>query len=318
VLGPLARLWRLFFIERPDVVYAFLPTQTMSAALVLPPWLSTRLVFGVRAGSMRLEHYDRLAALSYRLEALLSRRAALVIANAQAVREDAICRGLPADRITVIPNGIDTDAAAPDPAAGRALRRAWGLRDDAFVVGMVARLDPMKDHGNFLSAAALYAREDPNARFVCVGDGPTSYRDRLTGLARSLGIAQRIIWAGEMRDVKAAYNAFDVATLSSAFGEGFPNVVGEAMACGVPVAATDIGDTRHVIGDFGEVVPPGDPVALGAAWTRLKRRLADEGPALREGARSRIVTQFGTDAMVRRTEAALAALCAGPNPARFA
>jgi hypothetical protein len=94
LLGPWARLWRLFSAERPDVIYAFLPAQTASAALVLPPWLPTRLVFGVRAGGMRLVHYDWLAGLSYRLEALLSRRAALVIANAQAVLEDAIGRGL--------------------------------------------------------------------------------------------------------------------------------------------------------------------------------------------------------------------------------
>jgi glycosyltransferase involved in cell wall biosynthesis len=310
MLGPLSRLRRLFLSERPDVVYAFLPVQTTTAALVLPRRLSTRLVFGLRAGGMRLEHYDRLAALSYRLEASLSRRADLIIANAQSVREDAIGRGLPADRIAVIPNGIDTAAAAPDAPAGGALRRLWGLDDDAFVVGVVARLDPMKDHGNFLSAAALYARQDPDAHFVCVGDGSAHYRDSLTGLARSLGIAQRVVWAGEMRDVRAAYNAFDVAALSSAFGEGFPNAVGEALACGIPVAATDVGDTRHVIGDFGEVVPPGNPDALAAAWARLKQRLAEEGPALRAGARSRIVTQFGTDAMVRRTEAALAAVCA--------
>lgn len=313
VLGPLARLRRLFLTERPDVVYAYLPTQTATAALVLPHRLSTRLVFGLRAGGMRLEHYDRLAALSYRLEAALSRRAALIIANARSVRSDAIGRGLPAGRIIVIPNGIDTAAAAPDAAAGSALRRTWGLDDDTFVIGMVARLDPMKDHGNLLAAAALYAREDPKAHFVCVGDGPAAYRDSLIDLARSLGIAQRVVWAGEMGDVRAAYNAFDVASLSSAFGEGFPNAVGEAMACGVPVAATDVGDTRQVIGDFGEVVPPGNPVELAMAWTRLKRRLAEEGAMLRERARARIVTEFGIDAMVSRTEAALAALCDGDH-----
>ena len=208
VLGPLARLRRLFLTERPDIVYAFLPIQTTTAALVLPRRLSTRLVFGLRAGGMQLEHYDRLAALSYRLEASLSGRAALIIANAQSVREDAIGRGLPADRIIVIPNGIDTAAAAPDPTAGGALRRTWGLHDDAFVVGMVARLDPMKDHGNFLSAAALYAREDPDAHFVCVGDGSAAYRDSLTGLARSLGIAQRVVWTGELRDVRGGLQCF--------------------------------------------------------------------------------------------------------------
>ena len=66
--------------------------------------------------------------------------------------------------------------------------------------------------------------------------------------------------------MKAVYNAFDIATLASAFGEGFPNAVGEAMACGIPVAATDVGDVRSIAGSSGEVVPPKNPDLLCAAW----------------------------------------------------
>src|SRR3954468_17751249 len=79
------------------------------------------------AGGMQLRHYDALNALTYRSEAWLSRRADLIIANAHAVRADAIARGLPADRIVVVPNGIDTDLMRLDKEAGRALRRTWGV-----------------------------------------------------------------------------------------------------------------------------------------------------------------------------------------------
>jgi glycosyltransferase involved in cell wall biosynthesis len=240
VMAPLVRLRRLFLSERPDLVYAFLPMQTTLAALLLPTHLKTKLVFGLRAGGMQLRHYDALNALTYRSEAWLSRQADLIIANARAVRTDAIARGLPADRIAVVPNGIDTDLMRPDVAAGRALRRTWGLSNEAFVIGCVARLDPMKDHANLLNAAARLVREDPDVRFVCVGHGPATYRDELKRLANSLGLADRVLWADEVADMKAVYNAFDIATLASAFGEGFPNVVGEAMACGIPVAATDV------------------------------------------------------------------------------
>src|SRR5258708_8170503 len=254
--APLARLRRLFLSERPDLVYAFLPTQTTLAALLLPPRLKTKLVFGLRAGGMQLNQYDTLSALTYRSEAWLARRADLLIANARTVRADAVARGLPADRIAVVPNGIDTDAMRPDAAAGRALRHAWDIADDAFVVGCVARLDPMKDHANLLSAATSFARSNPDARFVCVGDGPAAYRDELQARADLLGLADPVVSAGEIRDVKAAYSAFDIATLPSAFGEGFPNVVGEAMACGIPVAATDMGDVRAIVAEVGETVPP--------------------------------------------------------------
>src|SRR5262249_45206297 len=146
------------------------------AALLLPPWSATRLVFGVRSAGMQLENYDALSALSYRLEAWSSRRADLVITNARAARADAVARGMPADRIVVIPKGIDTAAMCPDRAVGGARRAAWGLGEDAFVVGMVARLDPMKDHAAFIAAAAAFAQQHADARFVCVGDGPPAYR----------------------------------------------------------------------------------------------------------------------------------------------
>jgi glycosyltransferase involved in cell wall biosynthesis len=309
VIAPLARLRRLFVREHPDLVYAFLPTQTTLGALLLPLRLKTKLVFGLRAGGMQLNRYDALSALTYRSEVWLARRANLLIANARAVRADAITRGLPADRIAVVPNGTDTDTMRPDAAAGRALRRAWNISDDAFVIGCVARLDPMKDHANFLRAAASFACRSSDARFVCVGDGPPAYREELRALANSLGLADRLVWAGEVGDVKAAYNAFDIATLSSAFGEGFPNVVGEAMACGIPVVATDVGDVRPIIAELGETVVPKAPELLCAGWDRLRQRLAqDQG--LRRTTRGTIVANYGLDAMVRRTEDVLSQLVA--------
>ena len=300
-IGPLSRLRRLLLMERPDVVYAFQPTQAALAALLLPRRLPTRLVFGVRAAGMEPDRYDSLSALTYRLEVWLSRRANLVIANAHAGRADAIKRGIAADRIAVVPNGIDSEAMRPDPAAGRAQRRSWGIPEDTFVIGCVARLDPMKDHANYLRAAAGFARDHPDARFVCVGDGPPRYRDELRALARSLGLDDRLVWAGESGNVNAAYNAFDIATLPSAFGEGFPNVVGEAMACGIPVAGTDTGDVRSIVGESGEVVPPRQPELLCEAWARLRQRLAQD-PGLRDAVRNSVVARYSVDAMVDRTE----------------
>ncbi|MCC7045709.1 MAG: glycosyltransferase [Alphaproteobacteria bacterium] len=303
VAGPLWRLRRIFRAERPDAIYAFLPVQTVLAALLRPK--GARLVFGLRAGGMQLDRYDRLSALSYRLEALLARRADLVVANARAVRADAQRRGIDARRVAVVPNGIDTGMFRPDAAARAALRREWAIGDADFVVGTVARLDPMKDHGNFLEAAALFAREHADARFVIVGDGDAAYRDGLKAKAAALGIGGRVVWAGERRDLPAVYNALDLATLASAFGEGFSNVLGEAMACGTPVAATDVGDARDILGDDGAVAPPRDPAALARAWESMRGRPRDGKP------RARIVATFGVDRMVARSEALLRAVIAG-------
>jgi glycosyltransferase involved in cell wall biosynthesis len=310
VVGPLTRLRQLMVAERPDVIYAFLPTQTVLAALLRPRRLAARLVFGIRSAGVEADRYDALIALTYRLEALLARRADLIIANADAGRTDAISRGFPSDRIAVIANGIDTEVMRPDTDGGRARRRAWGIADDAFVIGCVARLDPMKDHANFLAAAARFAAHAPTARFVCVGDGAPAYRAELQALAQSLGLTDRLVWAGEIANVAAAYNAFDIATLPSAFGEGFPNVIGESMACGVPVVATDIGDARTIIGELGEVAPPKRPDLLCAGWQRLRQRLA-QGASLRGAVRKAIVEGYGVEAMLDRTEHVLSRVVAG-------
>jgi len=117
------------------------------------------------------------------------------------------------------------------------------------------------------------------------------------------------VWAGEIGDVRVAYNSFDIATLASSFGEGFPNAVGEAMACGIPVVATDVGDVRSLIGTLGELVPPNNPDLLCAGWTRLRTRLARD-PGLRREVRGAIVVNYGLDAMVGRTETILSQLVA--------
>jgi glycosyltransferase involved in cell wall biosynthesis len=315
-IAPLARLRRVLLSECPDALYAFLPTQTTLAALLLPRRLKTKLVFGLRAAGVRLDRYDALSALMYRSEVWLARRADLIVANARAVRADAVARGLPADRIVVVPNGIDTDAMRPDAAAGFALRRMWQIPETAFVIGCVARLDAMKDHANLLNGAASFARNHPDAHFVCVGGGLPSYADALKALANSFGLTGRVVWAGEIDDVKAAYNSFNIATLSSSFGEGFPNAIGEAMACGVPVVATNIGDVRWIVGEFGEVVPPSNPDLLCAGWTRLRARLARD-PSLREQVRGTIIASCGVEAMLGRTEAILSQLVAGRKTDRI-
>ena len=112
----------------------------------------------------------------------------------------------------------------------------------------------------------------------------------------------RLQWHGFVRDMTPFYNALDVSTSSSAFGEGVPNAIAEAMACGVPCAVTDVGDSKLVVGDLGIVVPPADPEALSEAWARLLER---RSPELSVACRERILREYSIDALVERTEHAL-------------
>ncbi len=176
------------------------------------------------------------------------------------------------------------------------------------VIGRVGRLDPMKDYDTFLAAAAHLGRERSDVRFVIVGDGPARYRHRLEQRAEELGIAGRVQWCGAQQEMPAVFNAFHVATSSSsAFGEGFPNVLGEALACGVPCVTTDVGDSAAVLGGLGPVVPPGDPGRLASAWTESLSAARD---TLGARLRSRIEHEFSVATMVDRTERALAGVAA--------
>ena len=169
------------------------------------------------------------------------------------------------------------------------------------IIGVVGRLDPMKDHPTFLRAVEMLSRSREQVRYVCVGGGPSEYRAALKKMAGALAVGERVIWAGERLDMRGVYGVLDVACSSSAFGEGFPNVVGEAMASEVPCVVTDVRDSAAVVGDTGVVVPPGSAEGLASAWEVLLALGREGRSTLGEKARRRILENYPLDAMIQRT-----------------
>src|SRR5688572_6393046 len=136
--------------------------------------------------------------------------------------------------MVVIPNGFDTDVFRPDPTERARIRREWGIGDEV-LIGVIARLHPQKDHATFLAAMALVAERHPSARYLLCGDGVSRSSEPFASmLSADPRLSDRCLLPGSRDDVPAVLNALDVAVLSSAYGEGFPNVIGEAMSCGVP------------------------------------------------------------------------------------
>jgi len=305
----LGRLSKAFVEVQPDVLYAFLPVPNILSCLSRLRSPKPKLVWGVRVSNMDLARYDRIYGLTYWLERRLSSSPDLIIANSRAGRHYAVSRGFPDDdRFIVIPNGIDLSRFRADARLRAATRTEWGIRSNETLIGIVARLDPMKDYANFLEAASALSRRDPHLRFVSVGTGPAEYGQVLRQRSRALGLEGRIIWAGARGDLPAVYNALDVLVSSSAFGEGFSNVLGEAMACGVPCAATNVGDAREIVGDSGVVVPPRDSEALSAGIFNLLARVRAENGVLSANLRKRIAESFSSEVLVHRTQAALEAI----------
>jgi glycosyltransferase involved in cell wall biosynthesis len=302
VLGFLIRLARLLKKLKPDVLHGYLGTPNVLAVLFKPLLPGARVVWGVRASNMDLKRYDWLMRLHYRVECALSRFADLIIVNSRAGCEHAAKHGFPREKMIVIPNGIDTERFHPDAgAAGRALEE-WKVAQGETLIGLVGRLDPMKDHPTFLRAASLFSSQRKDVRFVCIGNGQEPYKNEMMALAEQLGLSGRLIWAGSRNDMPAIYNALDILTSASLFGEGFSNVIGEAMASGVPCVVTDVGDASWIVGETGIVVPPNQPEALVEGWKRCLERNGGEPGAQ---ARSRIENNFSVMQLVERTEAAL-------------
>jgi glycosyltransferase involved in cell wall biosynthesis len=291
---------------RPDVVHGYMGVAN-ELALVSGRLAGAKVVWGLRASYVDFSAYDWAARAAFRAGAKMSNFADLIIVNSWAGRDHHARAGYSAARMVVIPNGIDTEALQPDAKAGTAVRDGWGVPAGVPLVGLVGRLDPMKDHPTFLRAAAKLVENRAPVYFVCVGGGPASYREGLEALSRELRLGDRLIWAGERTDMCGVYNALDLVVMSS-YGEGFPNVVGEAMACGLPCVVTDVGDAARLVGDTGVVVPPHDPEALARGMTAIIER-PDRGGLAAE-ARRRIETEFSVARLATSTENVLLKLVA--------
>lgn len=206
----------------------------------------------------------------------------------------------PADRVHVIPNGVDCDRFQPSPQARIEARRELGVSEQTPLVGIVAALRPEKNHELFLRAAALVQRRLPGARFVVIGDGPE--RGRCEQWARELGISEFVYFLGSRSDVPRWLAALDVFALTS-HNEANPVSILEAMACGLPIVAPSVGSIAESVceGKTGFLVEPGDEFQHASRWMQL---LTDPTSAKLigiEGRRS-VMQSWSLDRMVRGYE----------------
>lgn len=203
----------------------------------------------------------------------------------------------------VIENGFDCDEFSPNAQARTELRQQLGLAIGAPVVGLFARYHPMKDHETFLKAAALVVQKRPDARFVLAGTNVSPSNQELRQQISGLGIENHVQLLGPLADPAPFYRVLDVFGLTSNGVEGFPNVVGEAMASGVPCVVTDVGDSAQIVGTTGLVVSARDPSRIAEAWLRLIELKPDAKLEMATAARERIQKMYSLETIVSRYEA---------------
>jgi glycosyltransferase involved in cell wall biosynthesis len=225
-----------------------------------------------------------------------------ILCCSEVARKIHVDVGYAADKMVVVPNGFDLSRFQPDPRARTAVRSELNLAADTPLVGLIGRFNPQKNHAGFFQAAGLLHRRLPTVRFLLAGKGIDEGNGELVRAMESAGIRSVTHLLGLRSDISRLMAALDVLA-SSSFGEAFPNVLGEAMACGVPCAVTDVGDSAYIVGDTGKVVLAEDMAGLAAAMESLLLLSPVERQALGLRARSRVAENFEIGQVVKRYEA---------------
>ena len=302
IVSFILKLFKIVNSNRPDAIQSYLDVPN-SFNVIIGLIFGIKTSLGASASYMDFSRYDWTASLVYKTGALLSHFSNKVIANSNAGLHYNINHGYSSKKIIVIHNGIDTKSFHQDLPERIRMREKWGVWENEIIIGLIGRIDPMKDHPTFLRAAALISEQIPNCRFVCIGRGTTKYTEELKTLAANLLSAEKILWIHDCsdKDIPAAYNAFDLL-VSSSYGEGMSVVIGEGMACGIPCVVTDVGDSAFAVGETGLVVPPQNSAALAEAILTILKLNPQERLNLGQKARQRVQNNFSIEKMAKAYE----------------
>lgn len=285
----LARLLRRF---RPDVIQGWMYHANLMALL---GWFMVagrpRLYWGIRQSLTDLGREKQGTRLVIRLGALMSRWIDGIVYNSELARRQHESAGYFSRHSKLIDNGFETTEFIPDRRCYCKIRGELGLPETAFVIGVVARNHPVKGYEHIMPAAIRMVAMYEDVFFVFVGGGVSGDSATFKGWIEAQSDSSRYRLLNEVADVRCITAAFDVAT-SASIAEAFPNAVGEAMSCGVPCVATDVGDVRRIVGDCGVIVEPANPWALLEGWRLLRDMPAAERTMLGERARERICQHF--------------------------
>ena len=226
-----------------------------------------------------------------------------ILSCSEKARKVHVACGYAAEKMLVVPNGFDLTRFKPDGHARSMVRSELGVDVDTPLVGLIGRFDPQKNHAGFFEAAGVLHRHMPHVHFVLAGQAVDIDNAALMQAITQAGVLANTHLLSLRNDMPELMAALDVLASSSSYGEAFPNVLGEAMACGVPCVVTDVGDSAYIVGDTGRVVTSKNMAGLAQALVDILQQSALERLALGEAARTRVATHFEIGQITRQYEA---------------
>lgn len=288
----IVKLIRIMRIEKPDAVMSWLYHSDFmtTVATFLSGVGLRRLAWNIRCAEMDLDKYGVSTRLVFKFLTLMSSFPAIVAVNSRAGKKHHAKNGYEPKLWAYLPNGFDCNEWKPDDTARNDIRSELNIPEGTSLIGMVARKDPAKDHATLFKALEICTQQGRDIHLVLVGRETES-------LSIPSAIQKNVAALGLRRDVAKIVPGFDIAVLSSTFGEGFPNVVGEAMACGVPVIGNDVGDVAEIVGDTGKIVPLASAEKMADAICELLDESEETKQARRTAARQRILDHYSLRSM---------------------
>jgi glycosyltransferase involved in cell wall biosynthesis len=286
--------------ERPDILQTWLYHADLLGLLAAKIAGIRRVVWNVRSSDHDLSQYRPLTGIVLKLCTWLSGWPQAVVTNSRSGQEYHTRLGYHPRRWVWIPNGIDVQTFRPDPGLRGAIRRELDLPAESFLIGLVARFHPMKDHGTFLHAAGILAPRFADVHFVLAGEGVNPANRFLVDRIQTEHLSGRVHLLGRRTDIPRLMAGLDLMSSSSSSGEGFPNTIAEGMASAVPCVVTEVGDAAFLVGATGIVVPRENPPALADGWQRIIALGPEGRQALGEAARRRIEQEFSIAKAVQK------------------
>jgi glycosyltransferase involved in cell wall biosynthesis len=288
---------------KPDLIQGWMYHGNLAAQLAhLFSKKPSNSLWGIHHSISSLNNEKKTTSAIIKLGSLLSKLPAKIIFVSQTSKLQHEALGYCIENNHILPNGFDTSLFTPSVEARLSVRKELGLPEDSLLIGLFGRYHPMKDHANFIKAATFLLKDYPNVHFLLAGTEVDRENHLLHKLIQDLGLFNQIHLLGERSDMPRLTAALDIATSSSAYGEAFPMVIGEAMSSGIPCVVTDVGDSPWIVGNTGRVVPPKEPEALACAWKELIVMGSDARQALGKAARTRILESFSLEKVVAQYE----------------
>lgn len=300
---PMARLVAALGTDKPDIVQTWMYHADLIGGIATRLATSAPVLWNLRQTTLNETHSKkstiRTAAACARLSYSIP---STIVCGSQAARHVHSDLGYDTTNMVVLNNGFNTDQYKNCPNQRAEFRAALGVSEDTILIGNPSRFDPQKDHKTFFQAAARIVQNGSNAHFVLCGESISPENQKLSALIQEQGLSERVHIFGFLNDISLFYSGIDILALSSAYGEGAPNVIGEGMSSEVPCVATDVGDCAYITGDTGLIVPSSDPQAFANALEELSRLSSEARKAKGRAARARIKQHFPLEIMVRRYE----------------